>query len=48
MTDLDTWKQKYPESDYRDDRLYFYIQAYNGTNQPAKVLDTASELLPRI
>lgn len=47
LTDLDTWKQKYPESDYRDDRLYFYIQAYNGTNQPAKVLDAASELLSK-
>ena len=27
--------------------MYFYIQAYNGTNQPAKVLDAASELLSK-
>lgn len=45
VTDLDIWKQKYPESDYRDDRSYFYIQAYNGTNQPGKVLDGAADLL---
>ena len=45
ITDLDTWKQKYPDSDYKSDRLYFYITAYNGLNQPTKVLDAAGELL---
>jgi len=47
IKDLDTWTQKYPESDYKDDRLYYYIQAYNGTNQPAKVLEVGSQLIAR-
>ena len=47
VADLDAWKQKYPDSDYKDDQLYFYIQAYHGANQPAKVLDIASELLSK-
>src|SRR5262249_4917710 len=47
IKDLDTWVQKYPESDYKDDRLFFYIQAYNGANQPAKVLEVANGLMNR-
>jgi hypothetical protein len=45
LTDLGTWTQKYPESEYKDERQYFYIQAYNGSNQPAKALDAAADLL---
>ena len=33
LKDLDTWAQKYPDSDWKDDRLYYYITAYTGTNQ---------------
>jgi hypothetical protein len=47
IKDLDTWTQKYPESDYKDDRFYYYIQAYNGSNQPAKVLEIGSQLMAR-
>ncbi len=47
IKDLDTWTQKYPDSDYKDDRLYYYIQAYNLTNQPGKVLDIGSQLMGR-
>jgi len=47
LKDLDTWAQKYPETDYKDDRLYYYIAAYNGTNQPAKVLEVGSSLMAR-
>jgi hypothetical protein len=47
LKDLDTWAQKYPESDYKDDRQYYYIAAYNGTNQPAKVLEVGSQLMAR-
>src|ERR1039457_1542861 len=47
LQDLDTWAQKYPESDYKDDRLYYYVQAYSGANQPAKELDIAGQLLAR-
>jgi hypothetical protein len=47
IQDLDTWAQKYPESDYKDDRLYYYVQAYNGANQPGKELDIAGQLMAR-
>ena len=47
LKDLDTWKQKYPDSDWKDDRQYYYITAYNGTNQPAKVLEIGSQLMGR-
>ena len=47
IKDLDTWTQKYPDSDYKDDRLYYYIGAYNGAKQPAKVLEIGSQLMAR-
>jgi hypothetical protein len=47
LADLDAWNQKFPDSDYKDDRTAFYVQAYAGTNQPAKALDAASGLLAR-
>lgn len=47
IKDLDTWTQKYPESDYKDDRIFMYIQAYNGANEPAKVLEVANSLMQR-
>ena len=45
--DLDTWVQKYPESDYKDDRLYYYVRAYSGNNQLGKALDIAGQLLAK-
>jgi hypothetical protein len=47
LTDLDTWSQKFPDSDYKDDRTAFYVQAYTATNQPAKALEAAAGLLAR-
>src|ERR1035438_8385587 len=47
LKDLDTWAQKYPDSDWKDDRLYYYVTAYNGTNQPAKVLEVGAQLMAR-
>src|SRR5260370_2626302 len=47
IKDLDTWTQKYPDSDYKDDRLYYYIQANNATNQPANGLAIGSQLRGR-
>jgi hypothetical protein len=49
LKDLDTWTQKYPETDYKDDRQYYYIAAYNGVvpPQPAKVLEVGSALMAR-
>lgn len=45
ITDLDTWKQKYPDSWYKDTRATLYIQAYSETKQFGKAVDTAGELM---
>jgi hypothetical protein len=45
ITDLDIWKQKYPDSWYKDIRTTFYIQAYAELKQFNKAVDTAGELL---
>ena len=47
LKDLDTWAQKYPDSDWKDDRQYYYISAYAGSNQPAKVLEIGNALMQR-
>lgn len=47
ITDLDTWSQKYPDSDYKEDRTYLYVQAFLKLNQPAKVLEYGSQLMAR-
>ena len=49
IQDLDTWTEKYPDSDWKDTRLYMYMQAYSKTNppQPAKVLDYGSQLMSK-
>jgi len=45
IIELDTWKEKYAESDYKADRLYYYVLAYNGVEQPGKSVDAATALL---
>lgn len=47
IADLDTWKQKFPQSDYADERAAYYVQAYAGGNQPAKSAAAATGLLAR-
>jgi hypothetical protein len=47
MLDLDAWRQRYPDSDFMNERSALYIQAYAGANQPTKTLDTASELMAK-
>ncbi len=42
---LMAWKEKYPESDYKDDRLRLILEAYRQLNNPQKMWDTAKELL---
>ena len=46
VTDLNTWTQKYPESDWKDDRLLFFMQAYANLQppQPDKVLEYGAQL----
>jgi hypothetical protein len=47
LTDLDNWNQKYPGSDFKDNRTFYYVQAYRANNEPAKALDYAKPLLDR-
>jgi hypothetical protein len=45
VASLDLWSQRYPRSDFQDDRLYYYIIAFDGVRQPVKVVDSARLLL---
>jgi hypothetical protein len=45
LTDLDTWKQKVPTSDYGPERSVLYIQAYAGAQQFDKVLAEARPMI---
>lgn len=47
LAGLDAWRQKFPDSDFRDDRTALYIQSYAGANQPQKVLDAAADLISK-
>ncbi|HWB82696.1 MAG TPA: tetratricopeptide repeat protein [Bryobacteraceae bacterium] len=45
LQDLATWTQKYPESDYKDDRIYYTEQVYAKMKQPDKVLEYGEQYL---
>lgn len=47
LTDLDAWRQKFPNSDFTDERSALYLQTWAGLGQPAKVLDAAGELMAK-
>ena len=47
LVDLDSWTRHYRESDYQDDRAYYYVLAHNGIEQPAKVLESAAPLVAK-
>lgn len=42
---LTTWKQKYPDSDFKDDRLVYLIQTYAQTGKYPDAIASAKELL---
>jgi hypothetical protein len=42
---LDQWKEKYPESDFKEERLVIYQTTYQALNQTVKAVDTAKEIL---
>ena len=42
---LDQWKEKYLQSDYAEDRMRMYMVSYQQSNQPAKAVEMATELL---
>jgi hypothetical protein len=45
ISDLDAWKQKYPESEFKDDRAALYVTAYGGLKQYGKALEAASDAM---
>ncbi len=42
---LNTWKEKYPTTDFATERLAFFIASYSALNRAADVITTAQELL---
>ncbi len=42
---LDTWKQKYPDSDYKVDRQQILVQTYQGLGQGEKMYGASKEML---
>ncbi len=42
---LDQWTAKYPNTDFKTDRLLRYLDTYKALNQPQKMLDTAQQML---
>src|ERR1051325_963174 len=49
LKDLDQWSQKYPDSDFKDDRAYMYMQAYSTIQppQPLKVIEYGQQLMAK-
>jgi hypothetical protein len=49
LKDLDTWTQKYPDTDYQDERAYMYMQAYSKIQppQPLKVIEYGQKLMAK-
>jgi tetratricopeptide (TPR) repeat protein len=47
ITDLNTWTQKYPETDFKNERMFYYLSAYGGMNPPQndKVMEYGGQLL---
>jgi tetratricopeptide (TPR) repeat protein len=42
---LDQWKQKYPDTAFKKERLLYYLNTYKDLGQPQKMIDTAKEIL---
>lgn len=42
---LNTWKEKYPTTDYATERLGFYLASYSALGRASDVMSTARELL---
>jgi serine/threonine-protein kinase len=42
---LNAWLERYPDSDFRQDRLVYFLNTYQQLGQAAKMIDTAKEIL---
>lgn len=47
LTDLDTWKQKFPDSDWKDDREFYYLQGLLYTQQFDKAEQFGGQLMDK-
>jgi hypothetical protein len=47
LVDLESWTARFHETDYADERVYYYMLAYHGLDQPAKVLDFSGALFQK-
>ena len=45
LTALNSWKEKYPETDYKLERAIFYVLTYQALNQGVKMFEAAKEVL---
>jgi tetratricopeptide (TPR) repeat protein len=45
VKDLDTWKQKFPDTDFKNERQALYVVAYSGAGQYDKTIDAASPMI---
>ncbi|MGB7760372.1 MAG: hypothetical protein WBL61_11115 [Bryobacteraceae bacterium] len=45
IKDLDTWKQKFPDTDFKIERQTLYILAYSGAGQGDKTVDAAAPMI---
>lgn len=45
LTSLQTWLEKYPASDFKEERLVIYLITYTQLAQAPKVVETAKEIL---
>jgi hypothetical protein len=42
---LNTWKEKYPDSQFKQQRLLLYLTTYQQLNQAPKMIETAKQIL---
>jgi hypothetical protein len=49
LSDLETWRERYPMTEHEADRVFLYMQAYNriAPPLPARLVDSAALLLER-
>ena len=45
LAGLDAWSERFPQTDFQSEREFEYLQAFDATGQPAKVLEVAGTLL---
>lgn len=45
LASLNTWKEKYPQTDYQKERLLFYLGTYQQLGKAAEIIETANQIL---